>query len=207
MRNQAKPTLRDLVSFPKENSYMDSINEREGESLKKARKRIQISNSEKPPAQNSPKFSTTLELFRQSMPIEDTRPRKQRNLPDLEHKFQKIRDKLNVPGPQQYYESLPIKPGLFFLDSLIKAPRAQISSLELNIPESLYRTDKQYYICTLDSGKLHVTTEMNSYKFLRLLEAHRKSPNEFELPLIDRAAAVMRVMDEQIQDIRNVVMD
>ena len=53
-----------------------------------------------------------------------------------------------VPLSDTYYDSLPIKPGFFFLQAILKAPHTSLSSLRLNLPTTLYFSDHLYLLYT-----------------------------------------------------------
>ena len=119
------------------------------------------------------------------------------------HQIEKDRAKLLVPGADDYYRKLPIQPGFWFIESLLKAPRAHIHNLEVNIPESLYMTDKLYFVKTGPTGKVTVTTDIHPYSFMQIVEGFRKP----ELSLMHRAAAVVRFPDEAAHDMKHFVLD
>lgn len=98
-------------------------------------------------------------------------------------------EKLLVTAPKNYYKDLPIQPGFMFLDTLLKAPRANITELKVNIPECLYSSDKLYFIKTRENGMVTCNTEINQYKFMKMIEAFKENSDA----LIDRVAVVLRV--------------
>ena len=108
-----------------------------------------------------------------------------------------------------YYDSLPIKPGFFFLESLLRAPAAALSSLQLNIPTTLYYSDHLYFICTgtlhLDAkGRVSVDGDGHFVTLLKQLEANQ--PVKIE-NVFDSVAAVLRFKGEQEADMKKHVFD
>jgi hypothetical protein len=127
---------------------------------------------------------------------------KQKNL--LHHKHQKLLEKILVPCDKQYYEKIPVKPGFMFLECLIKAPRGDINDLSINIPETIYSTDKMYYLSTLENGKVSCNTDIYGYKFVKIIEKYRNSD---ENTVYDKIAVVLRGMSEDLNDMDKVILD
>lgn len=120
-----------------------------------------------------------------------------------EHRHQIIKEKLQVITQNNYYKTIPLQPGFLFLDTLLKAPRAHVHTLKINIPDSLYSTDKQYYIRTAESGKLIVTTDISSYSFLQKLEEYRTHHGD----IYGEIASILRMSGENTQDMEQVVFN
>lgn len=108
-----------------------------------------------------------------------------------DHKNAKIKEKISSKLANIYYENLPVKPGLYFYDSLLKTPKSNYRELEINIPEMLYYTDKLYYIHT-ENGYLASTTEINGYRFVKNIENYKLVYEEDYSPLINKIAVVFR---------------
>lgn len=123
----------------------------------------------------------------------------------LKHKYRNLRIKLTVTATKYFYKNYPVKPGFNFFDSLIKAPRVHINTLRQNIPESLYYTDKLYYLHTLPNGNVECTTEIFGYKFMQEVESHRKPAEGGSI--IDTVAAVMRGKSDEEQDMQKIALD
>ena len=85
-------------------------------------------------------------------------------------KTAKLRNSLPERG---YYSQLPIKPGFFFLQSLMHAPKGQLKSLRVNIPETLYHCGHLWYIKTNDSGEITCDDSVSCVDFLKLRESDK----------------------------------
>ena len=120
------------------------------------------------------------------------------------HKHEKLLEAITIPCDWNYYEKLPIKPGFLFFDCLIKVPRGNISDLELNFPESIYYSDKIYYLHTLDNGKIECGNQIFGYKFMKIVEEFR---NFEEKNIYDKIAAIMRGNSEIINNMQKIVLD
>lgn len=120
------------------------------------------------------------------------------------HKHQKIIEKISIPPDNGYYDKLPIKPGFLFLDSLIRVPRGDITELHINIPETLYYTDKVYFLNTLPNGKVGCSIDVFGYKFMKIIEAFR---NPEDNSVYDKIAGIMRGGNGQIAEMDKIVMD
>ncbi|CAG9333661.1 unnamed protein product [Blepharisma stoltei] len=121
------------------------------------------------------------------------------------HKHKNLKLKLTVTSARKQYDNSPIKPGFYFFESLIKAPRVHINTLSQNIPESLYYTDKLYYLHTLPSGKVECTTDFFGFKFLQVVESLRGEIEETNI--FNSAAAIMRGRADAEQDMQKIVLD
>jgi hypothetical protein len=125
-----------------------------------------------------------------------------------QHRFDKIKDKVTVSEPERgYYDRMPIKPGFLFLDCLLKAPREYISNLSINIPETLYYSDKMYYIYTDPLGRCNCSTDIYFFKFLKTIESYRVSPESKDFTLSDLVPAILRGKTEGEQNMQKLVCD
>lgn len=147
--------------------------------------------------------------FEGSMPLKSQRfgrsksfLQKQENL--VNHKQEKMIQKISVPCPKQYYEKLPIKPGFGFFDCLLRVPRGSVTDLKINIPEGIYYKEKIYYIYTSEDGSFSYRNDVFGYKFLRILEQHRLYDEE---NLSSRIAAIVRATSDDLNDMQKFVMD
>lgn len=120
-----------------------------------------------------------------------------------QHKHEKMKEKITVQSSRGQYDNYPIKPGFEFFDCLIKAPRAKITSLIQNVPESLYFSDRLYYLHTQPNLKVGVSTEIHGYRFVKIVECSRISKGD----IFDNIGAIMRRRDEKIQDMQKVILD
>lgn len=126
--------------------------------------------------------------------------KKKENLADL-----KLLKKITAPfETSAYYEKLPIKPGFGFFDSLLNAPEADVRSLELNIPETLYITDSLTLLGTAPSGYIYTRHEYNYLGFMRKIESFK---GKTDCELYDKVAVVLRGTDEDVQDLKPVALD
>lgn len=90
--------------------------------------------------------------------------------------------------PDDYYSNSPIKPGFGFLECLINGRRS-ITSLQINIPESYYCSDRPYFLYTNANGFVDIRTDFRVYEFMqRVFDFKVHSNNE-----MDQIAAVFRV--------------
>ncbi|CAG9311247.1 unnamed protein product [Blepharisma stoltei] len=120
-------------------------------------------------------------------------------------KYDKARLLLNVELPSKnYYKNLPVKPGFFFIESLMKAPRVHINTLSINIPETLYYTDKVYYLSTDSNGKLSCTTEINCFRYKNIIFNYR---NPKEESAYDKIAVIMRGHTDHEQNMQRIILD
>ena len=122
-----------------------------------------------------------------------------------DHRNQKIQEKIQVSAPKKYYDNLPIKPGFLFFECLLRAPRGDIKELELNIPETLYYTDKHYYLYTMPNGRLNYSMEVHCFEFMRIIEKLRKDSSDTHA--FNRVAAVMRGKGNREEDMIKFVLD
>ena len=120
------------------------------------------------------------------------------------HKHQKMLEKITVLQDSAYYSQTPIKPGFMFLDSLIRVPRGDISNLEINIPETLYYTDKIFYLHTQKTGHVGCRNDVFGYTFMKTIESYR---NHEEKCVYDKIAGIMRACSSQIADMDKLVME
>ena len=127
---------------------------------------------------------------------------KQANL--LAHKETKMIEKLTIPWDKQYYDRISINPGFLFFDCLIKAPRGDISQLEINIPESLYYTDKMYLLHTLPNNKIECSTNIFCYKFMKIVESFR---NYDEKSIYNKIGGILRTRTDDINNMNKIVLD
>ncbi|CAG9327889.1 unnamed protein product [Blepharisma stoltei] len=125
--------------------------------------------------------------------------------PILKHRYEKLKEKVSITSVKGQYNKIPIKPGFSFFDCLIKAPKADITELNQNIPESLYYTDRLYFLFTNPNGKVQCTTDIINYKFMQIVEKYRKDSED--LDIFDHIAAIMRGRDEQIQNMQKFLFD
>ena len=123
-----------------------------------------------------------------------------------EHKNAKIKEKISVNIKNSYYENLPVKPGFLFIDSILKASRSDFRKLSINIPETLYYSDKLYFLYT-ENGFLNCTTEINGYKFMKIVEKYRKNTSEENVTMIDKIAAILRGQSELQGDMHKILLD
>ena len=124
-------------------------------------------------------------------------------------KWRKTIEPLVYKQSDGYYDSLPIKPGFFFLESLLRAPAATLSSLQLNLPTTLYYSDHLYLLSTgtfhLDAkGRVSVDPEGHFVTLLKKLEASKPAKTE---NVFDSIAAVLRFKGEQEADMKKHVFD
>ncbi|OMJ88194.1 hypothetical protein SteCoe_9928 [Stentor coeruleus] len=122
----------------------------------------------------------------------------------LLHKHQKMLEKITVPCDKVYYEKIPVKPGFLFYDSLIKTPRGNLKELKINIPESIYYTDKIYFLHTLENGEVEVTNNIFGYKFMKIVEKNR---SQEEKSIYDKIAAIMRGHSDELNNMHKLVLD
>ena len=101
---------------------------------------------------------------------------------------------------------MPIKPGFLFFDSILKAPRSNYRKLSINIPETLYYSDKLYYLYTQD-GYLNCTTEINGYKFMKIIEKNRVYNSDESISIFDKIAAILRLRGEMEGDMNKHLLD
>lgn len=120
------------------------------------------------------------------------------------HKKEKMIEKIRVPCNRQYYDKLPIKPGFFFFDSLLRVARGRISDLKINIPESIYYKDKIFYLHTQETGHIECKTDVYGYKFLSIIEEFRafNGKSQFE-----RIAVIARTCGDELNDMEKYIMD
>lgn len=78
------------------------------------------------------------------------------------------------PGIEDYYDRLPIKPGFLFIDGLMNAPGANITELQMNLPESYYHTNDTYFLYTDQNGYINCSQQVNIYEFYKTVEAVSK---------------------------------
>ena len=94
----------------------------------------------------------------------------------VKFRWQKLLDKVTFrPPSEDYYDSLPIKPGFLFFSSLLKAPRAPPSTLKINIPDTILFDGKLFFLQTSPTGFLTVTDEVDFFSFLKKAEEQRSS--------------------------------
>lgn len=103
------------------------------------------------PKAHTPTRTSFSKLLTKTQGFYQRSPKAKTPIPQKPPNFSK---KLQVAATRNYYKNLPIKPGFLFLDSLLKAPRVHISTLEINIPDSLYSTDKLYHLATNAQGRV-----------------------------------------------------
>ncbi|CAG9321748.1 unnamed protein product [Blepharisma stoltei] len=121
------------------------------------------------------------------------------------HKIKVIKEQLNLDPPSKdYYKSLNIKPGFLFFSCLMRAPKASINTLSINIPEMLYYTDKIYYLYTNSAGKVQCTTNVNCYLFQNAVSKHKPAEEE---AVTDTIAIIIRMPGEKEQDMNVSMMD
>lgn len=121
-----------------------------------------------------------------------------------EHKNAKIKEKISVIVNSKYYDDLPIKPGFLFIESILKSPRSNYRKLAINIPESLYYTDKLYYVHT-ENGYLSCTNEINGYMFFKIVEKYK--PKDEPTSTIDKVAAILRGKTEVEGNMDRILLD
>lgn len=122
------------------------------------------------------------------------------------HKNEKIREKISVIVQNNYYADIPIKPGFFFFDCLLKAPRNDYRNLGINIPNTLFYSDKLYYIST-KNGFLSCTTDINGYKFMKIVEEFRVYPKNDVILTIDKIAGILRTKADLEGDLNKILLD
>ena len=145
---------------------------------------------------------------------EDTRERKKEEHPEdgeeeKRVKWRKTIDQVVYRKSEGYYDNFPIKPGFFFLQSLVKAPAAGLSSLQVNIPATLYYSDHVYMIATgtfhLDEkGRVYCDPDGHFVTLLKLLEA--KKP-KVQRTVFDSVATVLRFKGAQEGDMKKHAFD
>ena len=109
----------------------------------------------------------------------------------------------NLPD-SRYYAPLPIKPGFFFLQSLVQVPKGQLKSLRVNIPETLYHCGSLWYIKTSESGVITCDDSVSCVDFLKMRESEKCSTprNAF-----DYIAAIMRRRGETESSMIKHILD
>ena len=93
----------------------------------------------------------------------------------------------NLPD-SEYYANLPIKPGFFFLKSLVHTPKAHLKTLRINIPETLYHSGHLWYIKT-ENGVVTCDDSVGCIDFLKLREREKCSTPKHAF---DHIAAILR---------------
>ena len=126
-----------------------------------------------------------------------------------QHKYTKIQEKIGVKLPSNYYKDLPIKPGLYFFDCLLKVPRIDYRKLKVRIPNMLYYTDKLYYVYNSEDGRLSCTTEINGFRFNKYVEEFRAKPlpNDEIPPISHRVAVVFRRRGDHEGNLEKILLD
>ena len=76
----------------------------------------------------------------------------------------------------------------------------------INIPESLYYSDKLYYLYT-DNCYLKCSTEINGYKFMKIIEKNRVISNDEDISIFDKIAAILRFKGEMEGDMNKHLLD
>lgn len=113
------------------------------------------------------------------------------------------------PPSETYYDFLPIKPGFFFLEALISAPHASVTSLHLNLPKTLYYSNSLYMLWTGrnyadDQGCVRIDRDAHVVKFLKMVETQK--PTEFT-HIFDQIAVVLRAKSNPEGDMKKFVLD
>lgn len=123
----------------------------------------------------------------------------------LAHRHKKIKEQLKLdPVIKDYYKGINIKPGFSFLECLMKAPKASIETLEINIPETLYYSDKIYYLHTNSAGRVNCSTNINNYMFKNKIFKYRHSE---ENNIFDSISIILRYSGEKEQDMEKSIQD
>lgn len=146
--------------------------------------------------------------MKRHLQVESSSPKVPKTVRDEElenRKLAKTKNQLIVmPPSKNYYKTLPVKPGFLFFDCLMKAPRVHINNLHINIPETIYYTDKIYYLSTDPQGKLSCTTSINCFRFKNIIYRYKLA---HELQVYDRIAAVMRGYSDEEHNMQRLVLD
>jgi hypothetical protein len=108
------------------------------------------------------------------------------------------------PPTDTYYDFLPIKPGFFFLESLLSAPYASVTSLSLNLPKTLYYSNSLHMLWTDDQGKVAADRDPHVVKFLKMVETQK--PASFS-HVFDQIAVVLRTKSSPECDMKKFVLD
>lgn len=114
-----------------------------------------------------------------------------------------------LPPSATYYDSLPIKPGFFFIETLLSAPHASVTSLHLNLPKTLYYSNSLYMLWTGtphtdEQGSIRIDRDAHVVKFLKMVETQK--PTEIS-HVFDQVAVVLRAKSSPEGDMKKFVLD